>query len=145
MQQLASYLVIKQSENALCVSFCGGHADELMAIYAVELERFCQQMQGARWARIVDLRQWTVSAAPAQQRIEQLLKLDLQRGLSLEFVLPPPEIIGHWQVNKTLAQLSEPDIFHQVSNQEQALAGLENAGFSTQFGVPRRFDKNALL
>ncbi len=145
MQQIKPYLTIAQSSDALYVSFGGVHADELTARYARELDLFCQQLAGKRWARIVDLRQWTVTAAPAQQQIVQLLKLDIARGLSLEYVLPPPEVIGNWQVEKTLAQLPAPEIFHRVADRQLALTGLTAAGFSTAFGPERRFELNAPL
>lgn len=145
MKQPAPYLTLQHSADALYVCFGGVHADELTRHYAAELAAFCQQRAGQRWARIVDLRNWTVTAAPAQQQMVQLLKLDLERGLSLEYVLPPPEMVGSWQVEKTLAQLPSPDIFHRVMTPEIALAGLTDAGFSTNFGPQRRFEINSLL
>ncbi|OBP13718.1 hypothetical protein A5320_17515 [Rheinheimera sp. SA_1] len=145
MPQIKPFLTIAQSSDALYVSFVGVHADELTARYAAELDFFCQQLAGKRWARIVDLRQWTVTAAPAQEQMVQLLKLDIARGLSLEYVLPPPEVIGNWQVAKTLAQLPAPEIFHRITDPKLALEGLAAAGFSTAFGAPRRFEINVLL
>lgn len=143
MSKISPFLAIQQSSNALCVSFGGEHAEELTTRYAKELALFCQQMAGKPWARIVDLRQWTVTAAPAQEQMVQLLKLDIARGLSLEYVLPPPEVIGNWQVTKTLAQLPKPEIFHRTADLQQAMAALNAAGFSKGFGPERRFYINS--
>lgn len=139
------YLTLQQSADALYVCFGGIHADELTLRYATELAVFCQQRAGQRWARIVDLRNWTVTAASAQQQMVQLLKLDIERGLSLEYVVPPAEMVGSWQVEKTLAQLPSPEIFHRVTTPEVAVAGLAAAGFSTSFGPLRRFEINSPL
>ena len=84
-----------------------------------------------------------MTAAPAQEQMVQLLKLDIARGLSLEYVLPPPEVIGNWQVAKTLAQLPKPEIFHRTADLQQAMAALNAAGFSTGFGPERRFYINS--
>ena len=145
MEQFSPFLTLQQSSNALFVRFGGEHADELTTRYANELAIFCQQMAGKPWARIVDLRQWTVTAAPAQEQMVQLLKLDLARGLSLEYVLPPPEVVGRWQVAKTLEQLPNPEIFHRTTDLAQAFAGLNAAGFSTLFGHERFFHLNSPL
>lgn len=51
MQQIKPYLTMAQSSDALYVSFGGVHADELTARYAAELDKFCQQLAGKRWAR----------------------------------------------------------------------------------------------
>jgi len=145
MSELSPFLTLQQSNNALFVRFGGEHAEELTARYAKELASFCQQMAGRPWARIVDLRQWQVTAAPAQAQMVQLLKLDLARGLSLEYVLPPPQVIGSWQVEKTLAQLPMPEIFHRTTDVQSAIEALNAAGFSTAFGAQRRFEINSPL
>lgn len=145
MKQPPPFLTLQHSADALYVCFGGEHADELTRRYAAELAIFCQQRAGKPWARIVDLRLWTVTAAPAQQQMVELLKLDISRGLSLEYVLPPPETIGSWQVAKTLSQLPSPEIFHRVTDLQLAFAGLAAAGFSTAFESLRRFEVNSPL
>lgn len=143
MSQNAPMLILQQSKNALYVRFIGAHADELTVRYAQELDGFCQQLAGQPWARIVDLRQWTIASMPAQQQMVQLLKRDLARGLSLEFVLPPSEAIGSWQVAKTLAELPKPEIFHRTADLQHAINALNAAGFSTAFAAERRFEMNS--
>ena len=75
MNSFLSSLELRRSENALYVRFSGVHEDYLLARYMDALDQFCQAMQGKPWARIVDLRQWTVNAVQNQKLIEQLLEL----------------------------------------------------------------------
>lgn len=143
MNSFLSLLELRSSENALYVCFTGIHEDYLTARYAEALEQFCQAMQGKPWARIVDLRQWSVTAVQNQKMIEQLLQQDLKRGLALEYVLLPPDSVGRWQVEQTLQSLnsfSPSAVFHPTDNESEALDGLQKLGFSVDFGAATRHE-----
>jgi hypothetical protein len=143
MNGLLSSLEIRRSENALYVRFTGIHEDYLTARYAEELAQFYQTMQGKPWARIVDLRQWSVTAARNQKLMEQLLQQDLKRGLALEYVLIPPDAVGRWQVEQTLKSLNaftSNEVFHPTDHENEALDGLVKQGFSVSFGTATRHE-----
>jgi hypothetical protein len=143
MHSFLSSLELRSSENALYVCFTGIHEDYLTARYAEALELFCQAMHGNPWARIVDLRQWSVTAVQNQKLIEQLLQLDLKRGLALEYVLLPPDSLGRWQVEQTLKSLNaftSTEVFHPTNDENEALAGLVKQGFSINFGSVTRHE-----
>lgn len=143
MNTLLSTLEISHSENALYVRFTGIHEDYLMDRYAEALELFYQSMRGKPWARIVDLRQWTVTAAQTQKLVEKLLQQDLSRGLSLEYVLMPPDPIGRWQVEQTLNMLNTSTfctLFHPIEDEKAAFTGLKQQGFSVEFGAVSRHE-----
>ncbi|MDF3126453.1 hypothetical protein [Rheinheimera sp. 1928-s] len=143
MNSFLSSLELKRSENALYVCFTGIHEDYLTARYAEALEQFCQAMQGKPWARIVDLRQWSVTAVQNQKMIEQLLQQDLKRGLTLEYVLLPPDAVGRWQVEQTLKSLNSftsSEVFHPTNDENEALDGLLKHGFSVNFGAVTRHE-----
>lgn len=143
MNSFLSSLELSCSENALYVRFSGIHEDYLTARYAEALEQFCQAMQGKPWARIVDLRQWSVTAVQNQKLIEQLLQQDLKRGLVLEYVLLPPDAVGRWQVEQTLKSLNSftsNEIFHPTDNENEALDGLLKHGFSVNFAAVTRHE-----
>ena len=143
MNSFLSSLEYRSSANALYVCFTGIHEDYLTARYAEALELFCQAMQGKPWARIVDLRNWSVTAVQNQKLIEQLLQQDLKRGLTLEYVLLPPDSVGRWQVEQTLKSLNaftSTEVFHPTDNENEALDGLLNQGFSVNFGAVTRHE-----
>ena len=143
MNGLLSSLEIRCSENALYVCFTGIHEDYLTARYAEALEQFCQALQGSPWARIVDLRQWSVTAAQNQKLMEQLLQQDLKRGLALEYVLIPQNAVGRWQVEQTLKSLNaftSTEVFYPTNDESEALAGLVKHGFSINFGTVTRHE-----
>lgn len=143
MNSFLSSLELRRSENALYVRFTGIHEDYLTARYAEELDQFFQAMQGNSWARIVDLRQWSVTAVQNQKLMEQLLQQDLKRGLALEYVLLPPDAVGRWQVEQTLKSLNSftpSEVFHPTDNENEALDGLVKQGFSVNFGTVTRHE-----
>jgi hypothetical protein len=143
MNSFLSSLELRRSENALYVRFTGIHEDYLTARYAEALELFCEAMQGRPWARIVDLRQWSVTAVQNQKLIEQLLQQDLKRGLALEYVLIPPDAVGRWQVEQTLKSLNaftSNEVFHPTDDESEALTGLVKQGFSVSFGTVTRHE-----
>lgn len=143
MNSFLSSLEYRSSENALYVCFTGIHEDYLTARYAEALELFCQTMQGKPWARIVDLRHWSVTAVQNQKMIEQLLQQDLKRGLTLEYVLLPPDSVGRWQVEQTLKSLNtltSSEVFHPTDDENEALAGLVKQGFLVNFGAVTRHE-----
>lgn len=143
MNSFLSSLELRRSENALYVRFSGVHDDYLTARYAEALEQFCQTMQGKAWARIVDLRQWSVTAAQSQQLMVALLKQDLTRGLTLEYVLWSADVMGRWQIERTLKSLNvenTDEVFHPTEDENEALAGLMEQGFSVNFGAATRHE-----
>lgn len=143
MNSFLSSLEYRSSDNALYVRFTGIHEDYLTSRYAEALEQFCQTMQGKPWARIVDLRHWSVTAVQNQKMIEQLLQQDLKRGLALEYVLLPPDSVGRWQVEQTLTSLNSftsTEVFHPTNDESEALAGLVKQGFSVNFGAVTRHE-----
>lgn len=142
---LLSSLELRRSENALYVCFTGIHEDYLTTRYAEELEQFHQTMQGKPWARIVDLRQWAVTAAQNQKLMEQLLQQDLKRGLTLEYVMIPPDAVGRWQVEQTLKSLNSftsNEVFHPTDDESEALTGLVKQRFSVNFGAATRHESH---
>jgi hypothetical protein len=143
MNSFLSSLELRSSENALYVCFTGIHEDYLTARYVEALDQFCQAMQGKPWARIVDLRQWTVNAVQNQKLIEQLLQKDLKRGLALEYVLIPQNAVGRWQVEQTLKSLNAftgNEVFYPTEDENEALAGLVTQGFLVNFGAITRHE-----
>lgn len=143
MNGFLSSLELRCSKNALYVCFKGIHEDYLTARYAEALEQFCQTMQGKPWARIVDLRHWSVTAAQSQQLMVHLLQQDLKRGLTLEYVLWPADVIGRWQIEQTLKSLNAEntsEVFHPTDHEDEALAALEANGFSIDFGAVTRHE-----
>jgi len=143
MNSFLSSLELRSSENALYVCFTGIHEDYLAARYAEALEQFCQTMQGKPWARIVDLRQWLVTAAQTQQLMVAVLQQDLKRGLALEYVLWSADVMGRWQIEHTLKSLNVEntfDVFHPTDDDHEALDGQVQQGFSINFGSVTRHE-----
>ncbi len=143
MSSYLSSLEFRRSENALYVRFSGVHDGYLTARYAEALEQFCQVMQGKAWARIIDLRQWSVTAAESHHLMVALLKQDLTRGLTLEYVLWSDDVMGRWQIERTLKSLNAEntdEVFHPAEDENEALAGLMKQGFSVNFGAASRHE-----
>ena len=100
-------------------------------------------MQGKAWARIIDLRQWSVTAAQSHELMVALLKQDLTRGLTLEYVLWSDDVMGRWQIERTLKSLNAEntdEVFHSTEDENEALAGFVKQGFPVNFGAVTRHE-----